>query len=125
MTHFQLQFMKCSQIFHALLNILILQRITNSGTIQKFCDFISIFWINIRNIITNIFFCNFIIYLCFLSPIDKLIGTFSWNTHNIFLSFASKQERPIRHTFFQNRNIDHLFSSGIKGLTDYLNCICF
>jgi hypothetical protein len=50
--------MEASQPFHALFDIFVIRWITYSGSFQKLCDFIAIFRVDIRNIITNVLSIN-------------------------------------------------------------------
>ena len=111
--YFQFQVMERMQSFHTLLNIFVVQWVAYSCAFQKFRDFITVFRIDIRNIIANMLSINSLINCRFLTTINKLVSPLSRNTHDIFLSFAGKQERPIRHALFQNRNICNFF------------CLCF
>ena len=113
------------QPLHTLLNIFVVQWIAYSCAFQELCDFIAIFWIDICNIIANMLPVNSLINCRLLTTVNKLVSSFARNTHDIFLSFTGKQERPICHSFFQNGNIRNRFRLCFQGCTNHLNCICF
>ena len=105
MRHLQLQRMEATQTVHALLDILIVGRVAYPGTLQKFCNLIAVLWVNIGDIVTDVFISDGMIHCCFLTAIDELIRTLSRNAHNVLFVLTGKQEGTIGHAFFQDGNI--------------------
>ena len=103
--YFQLHRMEVTQTAHALLDIFIVGRVAYPGALQKLCDLIAVLRVNIGDIITDVFISNGMIYRCFLTAIDKLVCTLSWNAHNVLFVLTGKQEGTIGHAFFQDCNI--------------------
>ena len=90
MLHLQFHLMKSSQALHAFFHIPRTVRITDSCTFQKFRDLVSIFRINICNVITYFLSVDGLINCCLFPPVDQLFRSLTRDTHNVFFSFACK-----------------------------------
>ena len=115
--------MKLTESIHTFLHIILIIWITNSCVVKKFCDLITIFRINIFNVITEMLILDNMINLCFFTSVNQLIGSFTGNTHNVFKTSTFKQERTICHAFFQDGNVCNLFRLCMERISSNLQNI--
>ena len=92
MVHFQIKGMELSHFFHACLQVIRIISITDSGVFQELSNLVTIFRVDVGDVIADPSALNYLVDLCFFPSVYELVRTLTRNTHDVFLIPAGKEE---------------------------------